>query len=113
MSKTKQQHRSNIHKLIQEYFDAPNIPQRQFCGLYDIFYSTFQYNLRKRREQQSIKAEKQQPHFVPVTPAENEQAMKTRSACEIAWPNGLVIRFDSTPGLDYLLSLIAAAASRL
>ena len=112
ISKKKQQRRSNMKELIQKYLDAPNIPQRTFCELHQIPLSTFQYNLHKHRKQQSGNPEKNTVHFVPITLAEKDSTVIPRSACEIAWPNGLVIRFDSTPGLDYLLSLIAAGASQ-
>ena len=112
MSKKKQQRRSNMNELIQEYLDAPNIPQRTFCELHQIPLSTFQYNLHKHRKQQSGNQEKNSAHFVPITLAEKDPAAKTRSACEIAWPNGLVVRFESAPGVDCLLSLIAAGASQ-
>ena len=113
MSKRKQQRRSNMNELIQKYLDAPNIPQRKFCEQHQVPLSTFQYNLHKHRKQQSGSPEKNPAHFVPITLTEKDPAAKPRSACEIAWPNGLVIRFDSTPGIDYLLSLISAGALRL
>jgi hypothetical protein len=113
MSKKKQQRRSNMKELIQEYLNTPNIPQRKFCELHQIPLSTFQYNLRKYRERQSGNPKKQKAHFIPITLTEKDQAAKPQSACEISWPNGLVVRFESAPGVNYLLSLIAAGESRL
>ena len=112
MSKKKQQRRSNMNELIQEYLDAPNIPQRKFCERHQIPLSTFQYNLHKHRKQQYKSPEKNPAHFVPITLADNDSRVKHRIACEIAWPNGLVVRFESAPGVDYLLSLIEAGASQ-
>ncbi len=109
----KQQHRrSDTNKLVRAYLSGANITQRKFCKLHQIPLSTFQYNLRKHRKQQSGNPEKKPARFVPVTLAENEPTIQTRCACEIICPNGLIVRFDAPPEPEYLLSLLAAGVSQ-
>jgi hypothetical protein len=112
ISKKQQHRRSDTNKLVRAYLSGPNIPQRKFCERHQIPLSTFQYNLRKHRKQQSENPEKKSARFVPVTLAENEPTAHTRCACEIICPNGLIIRFDAAPEPEYLLSLLAAGVSQ-
>jgi hypothetical protein len=91
--------------LIEKYLAAHCGTQRAFCSENKIAYSTFQLWLSKyRRQQQKTVAKPAQ--FIPLILSENNQ--HSNSACEIAYPNGLVLRFESIPTPEYLLTLINA-----
>jgi hypothetical protein len=102
----------NMKALIETYLKGAGLTQRQFCQNNNIALSTFQFHLRKYR-QQSIADSEPIAHFIPLTLSDQASPSGRYSECEIAWPNGLVIRFSTTPAPDYLLALIKANSQRI
>jgi hypothetical protein len=99
--------------LIREYLNQTNITQREFCSNHHIAYSTFQLYLSNFRRQQPARKAEPTGQFIPL--AFPEQAITTsgHSACEITWPDGMIIRFGTKPSPEYLLALIKAEQSGL
>lgn len=97
--------------LIREYLDGPQTTQREFCSAHHIAYSTFQLYLSKYRRQLSPKPEPV-GRFIPIALADQTSTAKGLSECEIAWPDGVVIRFAAKPSPEYLLALVRAGTSQ-
>jgi hypothetical protein len=112
MSAPKQRERAGaMFALIEEYLREPGITQRAFCARYQIAYSTFHYYLAKRRRQQTPAREKPVGRFIPLTLPDLAITPGGPSACEIAWPGGVVIRFETNPSPEYLVALIKAGSA--
>ena len=104
--------RDNMKALIETYLKGTGLTQRQFCLNSNIALSTFQFHLRKYR-QQAITYSEPSAHFIPLTLSDQLSPFNKPSACEMAWPNGVVVRFSTTPAPDYLLALIKANSQRI
>lgn len=103
------------YALVREYLNQPGITQREFCLKHKIAYSTFQLYLSKFRRQQSDqpKPAESSGHFVHLDLPGLALATNNPSACELIWPDGLVVRFGEKPNPEYLVALIKAGRSVL
>ncbi len=110
-SSSRHQRAEAMIALIKEYLSEPGITQRAFCARHQIACSTFHYYLAKHRRQQTPAQEKQAGRFIPLTLPDLAIPSGGQSACEIAWPGGVVIRFETNPSPEYLVALIKAGSS--
>jgi len=110
-SSSRHQRAGAMFALIEEYLSKPGITQRAFCARHQIAYSTFHYYLAKRRRQQTPAQEKPAGRFIPLTLPGLTITPGGPSACEIAWPGGVVIRFGTNPSPEYLVALIKAGSA--
>jgi len=112
MSAPKQRERAEaMIALIEEYLSKPGNTQRAFCARHQIAYSTFHYYLAKHRRQETPAQEKPAGRFIPLRLPDLAITSGGQSACEIAWPGGVVIRFETNPSPEYLVALIKAGSN--
>ena len=110
-SSSRHQRAKLMIELIEEYLSEPGITLRAFCARHQISLSTFHYHLAKYRRQQTAAQEKPAGRFIPLSLPDLAIASSGPSACEIAWPGGVVIRFETNPSPEYLVVLIKAGSS--
>lgn len=110
-SSSRHQRAEAMIALIEKYLREPGITQRAFCARHQVPYSTFHYYLAKRRRQQTPAREKPVGRFIPLTLPDLAITPGGPSACEIAWPGGVVIRFETNPSPEYLVALIKAGSA--
>jgi len=112
-SSSRLQRAEAMSALVEEYLSEPGITLRAFCARHQIFRSTFHYHLAKYRRQQTPAQEKPAGRFIPLTLPEPAMPSGGPSACEITWPGGVVIRFETNPSPEYLVVLLQAGSSWL
>lgn len=100
--------RQAMQSLIEAWLAEPTMSQRDFCSRHNIVYATFQYHLAKYRRQQIPVKAPSEPRFIPLTLPAPPISEEPASACEVSWPDGLIIRFASIPAADYLARLLQA-----
>ncbi|HOH09104.1 MAG TPA: hypothetical protein PLF89_16395 [bacterium] len=110
-STSRRQRAESMNALIEAYLCEPGITRQAFCARHQIAYSTFHYHLAKRRRQQAPDSEKSAGRFIPLTLSDSTMLPAGPSACEIVWPGGVVIRFESNPSPEYLAALLQAGSS--
>jgi hypothetical protein len=97
--------------LVEKYL-ASELSQKAFCRERNLPYAVFGYWLRKYRNAQRasspVAKNSAQAAFVPlhVTP----QGHSCQSACELVFPNGIVLRFTQPMQTDLLIQLIRSGA---
>lgn len=105
---TRLEKRERMSSLIQSY-QSSNQTQKDFCVENDINYSTFQFWLRKCRENKNTidRREKRlrSGGFVPVdiSASTGEEAI----GFQIEYPNGVRIFFGSVPDMGIIRELLA------
>lgn len=90
--------------LIEQYLTS-NLTQKQFCQNEHLSLAHFKYWLKKYRQTPTSSAEPSAPTpFVALhtTPP----SCTTNSACEIAYPNGVVLRLNQPTDARLLIQLI-------
>jgi len=77
--------------IIKRYFEC-DLTQTNFCDQEDLALPTFHYWLKKYKQQMSAKSEDTpcRQAFLPLRLTSQSHAEAT---CEIALPNGILIRF--------------------
>lgn len=106
------QRSQTVKSLVEAWLADSSMSQRDFCTRHSISYATFHYHLAKHRRQHESSVERTEARFIPLTLHEPARSEAPPSACEMTWPDGLVIRFASIPAADYLLQLIQAMSFR-
>lgn len=109
---SRHQRRQTMKSLIEAWLAEPSISQREYCLRHSITYATFQYHLGKYRRQQIPVKAPSEPRFIPLTLPSSPCSEVLYSACEVSWPDGLIIRFESIPAPDYLARLLQAGTAR-
>ena len=108
---SRHQRAETMHALIEAYLREPGITQQAFCARHQIAYSTFHYHLAKHRRLQAPAKEKSAGRFIPLTLSDPTALPAGPSACEIVWPGGVIIRFETNPSPEYLMVLLQAGSS--
>jgi len=110
-SKSAAERTKTMYAMIEAYLQEPGASQREFCTRRQITLSTFYYYLAKyRQEQQNLSKTKPTGRFIPVTLPAQSASSGGASACEIIWPDGVVVRFCTLPSPAYLLALIESGS---
>lgn len=93
---------------IEQYFES-GLNQRQFCEREQINYATFQYWLKKYRDEMSITnpANHDQHSFVPLSFA-SPQASTHDQPYTIEYANGVVLHINGPINPRQLIQLIRA-----
>lgn len=99
--------------LIEEYLNGAKTTQREFCSNHQLAYSTFQLYLSRYRRLHPVPNAASADQFIPLVLSQQAIATNSHPACEIAWPDGTVIRFGVQPNPEYLLALIKGENTRL
>ena len=104
-SQTQQERRQARFALIEKYFES-GLTQDKFCEQQQLAYSTFQFWLKKYRQENPGRPRKQQSPantFVPLT----FTSPKTESALlVIEYPNGVILHVHGVLEPQLLLQLI-------
>lgn len=108
---TRLEKRERMSSLIQSY-QSSDQTQKDFCTQNDITYSTFQFWLKKYRENKdtSDKREKrlQSGGFIPVDITGSSEEETT--GFQIEYPNGVRLSFRSIPDMGIIRELLAFQA---
>ena len=104
-SQTQQERRRSRFALIEKYLDS-GLTQDKFCEQQHLAYSTFQFWLKKYRQENPNQAKKQQAsdnRFLPLT----FSLPKTEPApVVIEYPNGVILHINGVIEPQLLLQLI-------
>ena len=109
-SSSRHQRAEAMIALIEEYLRGPGITLRAFCARHQISRSTFHYHLAKHRRQLTPAQPKPTGQFIRLTLPDRMMPSGGPSACEIIWPGGVVIRFETSPSPEYLAALLQAGS---
>lgn len=102
-----------MYAIVEAYLSEPGTSQRAFCARHQIALSTFYYYLAKyRQEQQNTVTSKSVGRFIPLKVADPSASSGGTFSCEVIWPDGVVVRFCTTPTPAYLLSLVERESGR-
>jgi hypothetical protein len=104
---TQQERRQARFAIIEKYLNS-GLTQDKFCEQQQLAYSTFQFWLKKYRQENPDRAKKQQSsdtRFLPLTftPPKTEPA-----SLVIEYPNGVILHVHGVMEPQLLLQLIQA-----
>lgn len=104
-SQTQQERRQARFALIEKYLDS-GLTQEKFCEKQHLAYSTFQFWLKKYRQENPDRAKEQQSPantFLPLT----FTSPKTEPApVVIEYPNGVILHINGAIEPQLLIQLI-------
>lgn len=96
--------------LIEKYL-ASNMTQKQFYHSENLTLARFKYWLKKYRQtHQAPAASAEPPAPTPFVAIHAKPPTTPNSACEIAYPNGVVLRLSQPTDARLLIQLIHSGA---
>jgi len=102
MNNTRQRTSQQMQALIEK-FNQSNVNKKQFCRQEGIPLSVFYYWQKKhKKENQSISK-----GFLPVE-INSKPPSQTHSTVEIAFPNGVIVRFEGGHDIETIRSLVTS-----